>query len=73
MIKYVGGAYFHGIPARDLTEQEFAALPAATQQGLLDSGVYVREPVAEAAVEAAPASRRRRPVEPEPSEAPAEG
>lgn len=75
MIKYVGdGAYFHGIPARDLTDAEFAALPAATQQVLLNSGIYVQEPEAETAVEAAaPTTRRRRAVEPETSETPAAG
>lgn len=43
-IKYTGnGNYFSGIPARDLTDEEFAALPEPVQQTLLDSGVYVPE------------------------------
>lgn len=43
-IKYTGnGNYFPGIPARDLTDEEFSALPEPVQQSLLDSGVYVPE------------------------------
>lgn len=40
-IKYTGdGAYFVGIPARDLTDDEFSAMPEVTQRMLLDSGIY---------------------------------
>lgn len=42
-VKYIGdGAYFHGVPARDLTDEEFAALPEAQQQALLASGLYTQ-------------------------------
>lgn len=52
-IKYTGnGNYFAGIPARDLTDEEFAALPESVQQTLLDSGFYVPE---------TPTPARRRP------------
>ena len=43
-VKYTGdGAYFQGVPARDLTEDEFAALPETQQTALLTSGLYERE------------------------------
>jgi hypothetical protein len=68
MIKYVGdGAYFQGIPARDLTDEEFAALPAEQQQILLDSGLYAPAETAEAPEAPATRSSRRRTAEPEAS------
>lgn len=40
-INYTGnGDFFWGIPARDLTDDEFAALSEEVQQALLDSGFY---------------------------------
>lgn len=69
MIRYIGdGAYFQGIPARDLRDDEFAALSEAQQQALLGSGLYV--------LEAAPAPTRTMkpaPVEPVDAEAPTGG
>jgi len=43
-LKYTGGGYggsLHGIPARDLTDDELAALPM-TDQELVKSGLYQR-------------------------------
>jgi hypothetical protein len=38
---YIGeGAYWQGIPARDLTDDEWQALPADTRKLLLDLGLY---------------------------------
>lgn len=69
MIRYTGnGNYFQGIPARNLSDEEFAALPEAQQQALLGSGLYVQE--------AAPTPKRTTkvaPVEPVAEEAPTGG
>lgn len=51
-VKFKGGGHFLGIPARDLSEEEWAALDAPTRRALLASGLY--EECAAAAVEAAP-------------------
>lgn len=41
MLQYVGaGTWFYGVPARDLTEVEVAALPIS-RVALLESGLYV--------------------------------
>lgn len=66
-VKYTGdGAYFPGVPARDLTDEEFAALPEAQQQALLNSGLYTQE--------AAPARAKKAATPAEPaSDAPAGG
>ncbi len=44
-VKYIGnGEYYYGIPARDLTEAEYAAL-SEEQRRLVDSGkLYERVP-----------------------------
>lgn len=70
MIRYIGdGAYFQGIPARDLSDDEFAALSEAQQQALLASGLYTPE--------AAPAPTRAKKaattIEPVTAEAPTGG
>ena len=51
-VKFKGGGHFLGIPARDLSEEEWTALGKPTRQALLASGLY--EECAAAAVEAAP-------------------
>lgn len=45
MIRYIGqnGNYFLGIPKRDLTDEEFAALPQADQAMILASTIYVQD------------------------------
>jgi len=44
MIRYIGtGDYFLGIPKRDLTDEEFAALPAADQAMILASAIYAQD------------------------------
>lgn len=64
-VKYTGdGAYFHGVPARDLTDEEFAALPEAQRSALLTSGLYTQE--------SAPTRGKKAPTV-EPAEAPAGG
>lgn len=65
-VKYTGnGAYFHGVPARDLTDDEFAALPEAQQAALLRSGIYEREDAQEAEAPAPTRSKKAAaPVEP---------
>ena len=40
MLKYNGGGFFAGVPARDLTEADLKDLPV-TKQDLLKSGIYV--------------------------------
>ena len=40
-VRYVGkGHYFQGVPARDLTDEEWDALPKRRQERLLASGLY---------------------------------
>jgi hypothetical protein len=39
-ILYIGGGYFIGLPARDLTEEEWAAIPKKEQRMILKSGIY---------------------------------
>jgi hypothetical protein len=42
------GQHVDGVPARDLTEQEFEALSDEQQKACIDSGLYVAQsPVAE--------------------------
>lgn len=46
VLRYAGkGDYLPGVPARDLSVQEFEALPETIQQQCLDLGLYVREDV----------------------------
>jgi len=41
MLRYIGaGAWFFGVPARDLTEDEVTTLPIS-RVALLESGLYV--------------------------------
>jgi len=39
-VKFIGGGYFIGLPARDLTEEEWAAIPKKEQRMILKSGIY---------------------------------
>ena len=39
-LKYTGGGFFAGVPARDLTDDEIKKLPIS-KQDLLKSGLYV--------------------------------
>lgn len=39
-ILYIGGGYFIGLPARDLTEEEWEAIPKKEQRMILKSGIY---------------------------------
>jgi hypothetical protein len=39
-VKFLGGGYFIGIPARDLTEDEWNAIPKKEQRMILKSGIY---------------------------------
>lgn len=39
-VKFIGGGYFIGIPARDLTEDEWNAIPKDEQKAILKSGIY---------------------------------
>jgi hypothetical protein len=39
-IIYNGRGIIQGVPARDLTQEEFDALPKGTQELAIDSGVY---------------------------------
>lgn len=50
---YVGnGRFIHGVPARDLSEAEFAELDADLQDAVLTSGIYnVEEAAASDALE----------------------
>lgn len=67
-IKYVGnGSYFAGIPARDLSDEEFAALPENHQQALLSSGLYAPE------TEAPLPTKTKKAAAPAPVEAPTGG
>jgi len=38
-----GTQYVNGVPARDLTQSEFDALPADLQAACLESGLYVQQ------------------------------
>jgi len=42
MTKYIysGRGIIQGVPAKDLTQEEFEALPKGTQELAIDSGVY---------------------------------
>ena len=41
MIKYIGnGCYYQGIPARDLTEDEWKAIPRRKRKRLVELGLY---------------------------------
>ena len=41
MIKYIGnGSYYQGIPARDLTEDEWQAIPRRKRKRLVELGLY---------------------------------
>jgi len=43
MIKYIGkGNYYQGIPARDLTEDEWKAIPRRKRNRLLELGLYAK-------------------------------
>jgi hypothetical protein len=42
-VKFLGGGYFIGIPARDLTEDEWNAIPKDEQKAILKSGIYTLE------------------------------
>lgn len=39
--RYVGGDYWPGIPARDLTPAEWAAIDPETRARLIELGLYV--------------------------------
>lgn len=41
MLKYVGGGFAHGVPARDLTDEEASAF---NREWLLATKLYVYEP-----------------------------
>lgn len=42
MYKYTGdSAYLSGVPARDLTDEEFDTLPKMTQEACLATGLYI--------------------------------
>jgi len=44
MIKYIGnGSYYQGIPARDLTEEEWNAIPRRRRKRLLEFGLYAEQ------------------------------
>ena len=40
-VRFVGGGYFPGIPARDLAADEWAALDPVQRTALVASGLYV--------------------------------
>jgi len=40
---YKGGGYFAGVPARDMSAEEWAKLPKEIQDAALKVGLYVRE------------------------------
>lgn len=52
-VKFKGGGHFLGIPARDLSTEEWEALDVPTRKALLASGLY--EEKATPTVEEAPA------------------
>ena len=39
-VLFLGGGYFIGLPARDLTEEEWEAIPKKEQRMILKSGIY---------------------------------
>ena len=44
MIKYIGnGNYYQGIPARDLSADEWKAIPRRKRKVLVDLGLYKEE------------------------------
>ena len=45
MDKYIynGGGYFAGVPARDMSAEEWAKLPKEIQKAALQAGLYVHE------------------------------
>jgi hypothetical protein len=43
--RYLGGAYIHGVPARDLTVAEFRQYDAIIDEQELITGVQLYEPV----------------------------
>ena len=44
MIKYIGsGSYYQGIPARDLSEDEWQAIGRRKRKTLVDLGLYKEE------------------------------
>lgn len=48
VLRYVGqGDYLPGVPRRDLSPDEFAALPEAVQQLCIDLGLYVADEAAQ--------------------------
>lgn len=72
MIKYIGdGDYFLGIPRRDLTDDEFAALSEADQAMLLGSRIY--QQVADEAQQPAAPRAAKKVVTETPAEAPTGG
>lgn len=41
MIKYIGnGSYYQGVPARDLSEDEWSAIPRRKRKVLVELGLY---------------------------------
>ena len=40
---YKGGGYFAGVPARDISAEEWAKLPKEIQEAALKPGLYVHE------------------------------
>lgn len=40
---YNGGGYFAGVPARDMSAEEWAKLPKEIQEAALKAGLYVHE------------------------------
>jgi len=42
-VLYIGGGYFIGVPARDLTDEEWASIPKNEQRLILKSGIYAIE------------------------------
>ena len=40
---YKGGGYFAGVPARDMSAEEWAELPKEIQKAALKDGLYVHE------------------------------
>lgn len=43
MLKYVGGGFYAGVPARDLSDEEVEALGKNKRDALLLSGLYIEE------------------------------
>lgn len=55
MLRYVGGGFVHGVPARDLTDEEADAFG---REWLLKTQLYVDEPD-ESKVKPAPAANKK--------------